>query len=98
MGGHGGGCLTGHLAKDEAGLVVLLQIGDVLHHAALLVGHREGVGTIGEQVEMPQDEHNRDGQGCHGNEGDQQCHGPIGEVQVALSSLRVDSGKHAAGL
>lgn len=97
MGGHGGGCLTGHLAEDEACLIVLLQVGDVLHHAALLVGHGEGVGTIREQVEVPQDEHHRDRQGCHSNEGDQQCHGPIGEVQVALGGLRGNSRSEAAG-
>lgn len=91
--GHGGGRLAGHLAEDEAGLIVLLQVGDVLHHAALLVGHGEGVGAIGEQVEVPEDEHHGDGQGRHDDEGDQERHGPVREVQVALRSLGVDGGE-----
>ena len=92
MSGHGGGRLAGHLAEDEAGLIVLLQVGDVLHHAALLVGHGKGVGAVREQVEVPQDEHHRDGQDGHDNERDQDsC--PVGEIQVALGSLGVHTGE-----
>ena len=93
MSGHGGGRLAGHLAEDEAGLVVLLQVGDVLHHAALLVGHGEGVGAVGEQVEVPQDEYHGDGQDSHDNERDQDGHGPVGEIQVALGSLGAHTGE-----
>lgn len=76
MRGHGGRGLTGHFAQDEAGLIVVFQIGDVLHHAALLVGDGEGVGAIRHEVELSEDEDQRQREGCQDDQRDENSHGP----------------------
>jgi len=85
--GHGGRGLAGHFAQDEAGLIVVFQIGDVLHHPALLVGDREGVGAIRHEVELPEDENQRQREGCEYDQRDEDSHGPAWVEKELFCSL-----------
>lgn len=79
--GHGRWRLARVLAQDEARLV--LQVGDVLHHA-LLVGDGELVGAIGDEVEVAGDEDQRERQHGHNDQGEAHGQRPWG---VALETL-----------
>lgn len=85
--GHGGGRLAGHLAQDEARLIVVFQVGDVLHHPTLLVGDGQGVGAVGHEVELPEDEDQGQREGRQDDQGDEDGHGPRWVEQELFGSL-----------
>lgn len=85
--GSGWGLRRGRLSwvfpQDEARLVHLFQVGDVLHHA-LAIGDGQLVGAVGHQVEIAGDED--DGERKHGHHDEGEAHGQC-PGRVALETL-----------
>lgn len=65
-------CVSGLGAEDEPGLVLLLQVGRVLHHG-FTVGYGQLVGAVGNEVEAAGNED--DGQRKHGDYDKSKAHG-----------------------
>lgn len=83
--------LAGLGAKDESGLVLLLQVGHVLHHG-FTVGDRQLVGTIWHQVKAAGNEDN--GKREHGDYDESKAHGKS-PGRVALETfLSLQIGRH----